>query len=91
MNIFKLTDEQLDKWEVTRTKSRYLYYLKWALIICLLFTIIMVVYNILILNLEFKLTHFATLSGISFLGGLILGVINWNAMEYGYKISRNKD
>lgn len=91
MNLFKLTDTQLEKWETTRKGNRYFYYLKWALGVCIFFTLIMFVYNSFILNLEFKLSQFVTLSGVSFVGGFILGIINWAGMEYGYKTSKGQN
>lgn len=91
MNLFKLTDKQLNQWETTRNKNRYLYYFKWAIWVCLFFSLIMFIYNILILKLEFDFIQFVTLAGISFIGGLILGIINWTAMEYGYKMSKEKE
>lgn len=88
MNLFKLTDKQISNWEKTRKQSRYIYYLKWAVFICLFFSVIMFIYNNFILNLDLEIIQLATLSGISFTGGLILGVINWIANEYAYKSAK---
>ena len=91
MNLFKLTEKQLTNWETTRKKSRYMYYLKWAFWIALFFGSVMFLYNKFVLNLEFEFYRFVTLVGVSFVGGLLLGVINWSAMEYGYKLSKEKN
>lgn len=89
MNLFRLNDKQIIQWEKRRSQNRYLYYLKWAFSVCLIFSSIMFIYNYFILNLELEIIQFATLSGISFTGGLIMGVINRVANEYGYKISKD--
>ena len=91
MNLFKLTEKQLTDWETTRKKNRYLYYLKWAFWIAIFFSLIMFLYNKFILSLEFEFLRFVTLAGVSFIGGLILGIINRSAMEYGYKLSKEKN
>jgi len=91
MNLFKLNEKQIVNWEKTRTQNRYLYYLKWAFSVCFLFSLIMFIYNFFILNLKLEIIQFVTLSGISFAGGLIMGVINWIANEYGYKVSKNNN
>ncbi len=88
MNIFKLDEKQIDNWGKIKSKGIFRYLIKWAFITSLGFGIPFNCYNLFFSQITFELTNFILILTISFFGGVLIGLLNWLLMEYGYKISK---
>lgn len=90
MKIFTLNKQQASNWEKIREKGKYKYSLRWALMIGICFTAVLFILDQFILEVPLDILQIIIHFVITFVGGFILGIVNWMTLEYGYKLFKEK-